>query len=552
MATEHAKFKNNEILERDEIIKLYNDTLLENYFDEILRYLQTIVPEEMLKEKRKKVIERFRDKPEEFYDLLKGVWNLHNSLSLMESRLINSVKDLLIYPAGVGFLIELFSIHDVLDKTIYIMSPLIKDILEYNIDKLSKNYNLTQEDIFTLGTPIKSSFYIIRWKRLSELYLTYGPVLQTSSDDVKRISEELYGGSIELLRRDYERFIKSLQNRKDIIFQDIDDDLNKLILRINKNRLADKIGDIVITIDKLLELDNYDEYIYFRSALYGLEDYHLRKIVLNETAGKDLSDLNFILRNKKQDMEKVLKYQIPRYKQNYVCFSACLANIIWHFRKDVGSLKELEFEITKEATAYPYLFILIPKLALIAKKKFGLNAIVYQSKKEIPEYEVAKREYDNWGMKFYRLITLTPKYIDYREEDITKESYEFIKQKYQESLNEAIKNGIKLIIAEPTPDLLENELKNHRLSTWVRMIGKYGHSVLNYGYFNEGKNKIFYFFDPIYGGVIVKEDEVLEFLKSPVMYLGLSIYMDNEDVEIVSSKLREAREFITSKLNEII
>jgi hypothetical protein len=99
-----------------------------------------------LKEKRKKVVETFRDKPEEFYDLLKSVWNLHNSLSLIECKLIKSVKDLLMYPAGVEFLMELFSTHDALDKAIYILSPTIKDILEYNIDKLIKSYNLTQED----------------------------------------------------------------------------------------------------------------------------------------------------------------------------------------------------------------------------------------------------------------------------------------------------------------------------------------------------------------------------------------------------------------------
>jgi len=79
------------------------------------------------------------------------------------------------------------------------------------------------------------------------------------------------------------------------------------------------------------------------------------------------------------------------------------------------------------------------------------------------------------------------------------------------------------------------------------MIGKYGHSVLNYGYFNDGKNKMFYFFGPIYGGAMVKENEVLKFLKSPVMHLGLSVYMDNENVEVVRSKLREVREFITSE-----
>jgi hypothetical protein len=199
-------------------------------------------------------------------------------------------------------------------------------------------------------------------------------------------------------------------------------------------------------------------------------------------------------------------------------------NVIWHFRKNIGSLKKIEFEITKEATAYPYLFILIPRLALIAKEKFGLNAIIYQSKKDLSDYEDAKREYDKWGMKFYKLLTLSQDSVKYKEEDITKEAYEFIKQKYQESLDEAIRNNIKLVIAEPSPELLEKELKNHRLSIWIRMIGKYGHSVINYGYLNEGKNKMFYFFDPIYKGMIIKKDKVLEFLKSPIMYLGVSFY----------------------------
>ena len=54
---------------------------------------------------------------------------------------------------------------------------------------------------------------------------------------------------------------------------------------------------------------------------------------------EDLSDLNFILRNKKENMEKILKYQIPRYKQNYVCFSACLVNIIWHLEEILVRLK---------------------------------------------------------------------------------------------------------------------------------------------------------------------------------------------------------------------
>jgi len=49
MVALHAKFKNNRILERDEIIKLYDDSLLRNYFDETLKYLHTIVPEEILK-----------------------------------------------------------------------------------------------------------------------------------------------------------------------------------------------------------------------------------------------------------------------------------------------------------------------------------------------------------------------------------------------------------------------------------------------------------------------------------------------------------------------
>jgi hypothetical protein len=58
-----------------------------------------------------------------------------------------------------------------------------------------------------------------------------------------------------------------------------------------------------------------------------------------------------------------------------------LSKCIWHFRKNIGSLKKIEFEITKQVIAYPYLFILIPRLALIAKEKFGLNATIYQQKR---------------------------------------------------------------------------------------------------------------------------------------------------------------------------
>jgi len=49
MVALHSEFKNNRILEYDEIIKLYDDPLLKNYFDETLKALQTIVPEEILK-----------------------------------------------------------------------------------------------------------------------------------------------------------------------------------------------------------------------------------------------------------------------------------------------------------------------------------------------------------------------------------------------------------------------------------------------------------------------------------------------------------------------
>jgi hypothetical protein len=74
--------------------------------------------------------------------------------------------------------------------------------------------------------------------------------------------------------------------------------------------------------------------------------------------------------------------------------------------------------------------------------------LLFISKKDLPDYEDAKKEYDKWGMKFYKLLTLSQESVEYREEDITKEAYEFIKQKYQESLDEAIRNNIKLVIAE--------------------------------------------------------------------------------------------------------
>lgn len=236
-------------------------------------------------------------------------------------------------------------------------------------------------------------------------------------------------------------------------------------------------------------------------------------------------------------MRKKLKLKIPKYRQRYVCFSACFANILWHFNRNIGSLKQLEFEITKKATAYPYLFILLPSLASIGIKKYGLDAILYQSRKDIPGFEEAKKEYDKWGMKFYRITNLSKEIFSFEPEEITKENYEFIKTKYEESLNEAIELGLKVVIAEPEPQLLINDLEEGRLSLWVKMLNSYGHSNLLYGYNNEVES--FYFFDPLTGGVMVKYKNVKEYLKAPVMYLGLSLK---------SHKLLESQEKLKKKI----
>lgn len=53
------------------------------------------------------------------------------------------------------------------------------------------------------------------------------------------------------------------------------------------------------------------------------------------------------------------------------------------------------------------------------------------------------------------------------------------------------------------------------------MLGKYGHSNLLYGY--DRSRRLFYFFDPLYGGQLVKFSEVGKYLEALIMKVGVSI-----------------------------
>ena len=225
-------------------------------------------------------------------------------------------------------------------------------------------------------------------------------------------------------------------------------------------------------------------------------------------------------------MKNQLKLQIPEYRQKYVCFSACFVNAAWHFNKNLGSLKDLELKVTKEATAHPYLFILLPKLATIAIKNFGLEPTLYQSKENFPEFEEAKKEYDKFGMKFYKITNISENRLSYEEEEITRENYNFLLDKYLKSLKEALSLGLKVKIIKPSSDILISDLEEGKLSLWVKMLDNYPHSNLLYGYNNTAQS--FYFFDPLRGGVMVKYANVEDYLKSPIMYMGLSLKSKKE------------------------
>jgi len=226
---------------------------------------------------------------------------------------------------------------------------------------------------------------------------------------------------------------------------------------------------------------------------------------------------------------KKLKYKIPKYRQNYVCFSACLVNILSYFLNQPNkSLKNWEWEITKEASAWPYLFIIMPKLGEISID-LGLNSTLIQTKENIPDFDEVKKEYEKWGMKFYRVKDVNKNAIklDYlEEEEVTKENYEYIKSTYINSLLNATKKGLKIkVVREVTADFLVEDLKSGNLSIWVIMLGKHSHANLLYGY--DENNKIFYFFDPLYGGKVVRFSDVNKYLESPVMKLGLSVGKNN-------------------------
>ena len=49
------------------------------------------------------------------------------------------------------------------------MSPLIKPLIEKSIEKLKRNFNLSQEEILALLTPTDDSFYIKRLEKLTEV-----------------------------------------------------------------------------------------------------------------------------------------------------------------------------------------------------------------------------------------------------------------------------------------------------------------------------------------------------------------------------------------------
>jgi hypothetical protein len=536
---------------RDEIIKkvLSNGVGVEDFIEENLEIIRHNIIYYNIQEEniKQKILMEFDNNLKDFIKILKKTWKIHNSLSLEEISIVKFLEkygeDTINIPYFSKNLYKIIKIHDMLDIIVYLLSPLLKPIINSTIDKLKATYNLQQNEVFALSTPINDSFYIKRFEGL--MNVTFLEPHQRENF-IKSLVEELYGGSYELFKRDLNKFINRIDVSKSYKYYKFlrKEEIKKTLI-IEKYKLKNKIGDIVDTIDDALSFDNTEEYIYFRSSLFGIEDFYLRKLVLKLLKEDDLRNVYNIKNHADKIMER-LKYKIPKYRQNYVCFSACLVNALWHFKKNLGSLRNLELEITKKTTAWPYLFILMPKLGEIAIN-YGLSASLIQTKREIPNYFEAKKEYDRWGMKFYKIENLNKNGILFKEEDITEENYEYIKELYSESLSNSISKGMGFkVVSEINPTMLLDKLERGNLSIWVIMLGKYGHSNLLYGY--DKKNRFFYFFDPIYGGRLVKFSDIDKYLEAPIMKMGIFI---GPKVEETYKKVENIVDDSISFLNKI-
>jgi hypothetical protein len=224
----------------------------------------------------------------------------------------------------------------------------------------------------------------------------------------------------------------------------------------------------------------------------------------------------------KENSSSRIVYQIPEYKQRYLCFSACVVNAMKHYDKHITSLKNLEFEITQKSLSFPYLYIIFSKLAYILAKDYKFDVILYQSRETIPTFEEIEEEYKKNDLKIFRVTHLSKEDIFWEAESVTKDRYEFIKEQYEYYLRKALEAGVKFIVASPTLELLKQNLREGRLSVWTKMINNSLHSTLLYGF--DENNKCMYFFDPILGGELVRFRDIQNYLKVPVMSYGISIY----------------------------
>jgi len=538
-------------IDRDKVIReILSQIKKEEFYAQSLQSIKRFILDEDIL--RKEMLKEFENKLRDFIDIWEFTWKLHNSLSLEEISLISLVKcyrNIFYIPEFLKLLENVLDLHNRLDVLIYLLAPLSKLIVENVVERLKREFNLSQEEIYVLLTPLEDSFYTLRFRKLSEA-LCYGKEDKTF---VKSLVNELYGGSFFLFEEDLKNFIKHQEkiDCQEALNHGYDIEERKKILKIRKNHLSRKIGDVVWEIERALIFDNTYEYIYFRSALYGIEDFYLRKL-LSQIFGVEFLEVEENIHNLYINNMKRLKYKIPKYRQNYVCFSACFVNLLSYFLGQFNkSLKDWEWEITEKASAWPYLFILMPKLGEISID-FGLSATLIQTRENIPDFEEAKKEYERWGMKFYRVKEISKNAVKLgylEEEEITRENYEYIKNAYITSLLRATQKGLKIkVVRDVTPDLLLEDLRKGNLSIWVIMLGKYGHANLLYGY-DEG-NKIFYFFDPLYGGRVIRFSDVGKYLESPIMKLGLSIGIRwEEKTSTLNEFLSQGYNFLTTISN---
>ncbi len=247
----------------------------------------------------------FESSPSSFLKIHDFCWSEHNffdyELTLNHNKLNYSFQDL----EGIEVITDLFNISVGLDRAKRIVSNSVKEIIENYV--VSKKMN--SSDINILLSPLTESFYV-QYPRDLEIL-----------DDFQ-LAKKYFRGDINMVRTE-----RNFNNSSCAGFSSERNwrYLDRRILLHEKTKLAQIYGKEIFAIDKLLERDHFQEYVY-RKGLVGIGDYYLHLLVSDltgvpienfETNFKILDTLRKNHREKKYKPYNKLELISKEFKKRY-------------------------------------------------------------------------------------------------------------------------------------------------------------------------------------------------------------------------------------------